>query len=133
MKKIKCRDFWMPFAASVPEKHAKKYFFLDNNFDSYKFMTNCVMTKKLGSKKLAAAIHPYDMTCRPHILNKHENKDYERLIMEFGKLSGIYALLNTSFNLHGFPIINTLSDAINILKKSNLDGLLLKECLIIKR
>ena len=91
------------------------------------------MTKKLGSKKLAAAIHPYDMTCRPHILNKHENKDYERLIMEFGKLSGIYALLNTSFNLHGFPIINTLSDAINILKKSNLDGLLLKECLIIKR
>ena len=100
--------------------------------DSYKFMTNCVMTKKLGSQNLAAAIHPYDMTCRPHILSKNENKDYEKLIYEFGKLSGVYALLNTSFNLHGYPIINTLGDAINILKKSNLDGLLLKECLIIK-
>ena len=122
----------MPFAASVPEKYAKKYFFLDNKIDSYKFMTNCVMTKKLGSQNLAAAIHPYDMTCRPHILSKNENKDYEKLIYEFGKLSGVYALLNTSFNLHGYPIINTLGDAINILKKSNLDGLLLKECLIIK-
>ena len=70
-EKIKSRDFWMPFAASVPEKYAKKYFFLDNKIDSYKFMTNCVMTKKLGSQNLAAAIHPYDMTCRPNILSKN--------------------------------------------------------------
>ena len=43
-----------------------------------------------------------------------------------------YALLNTSFNLHGYPIINTLGDHNKYFKKSNLDGLLLKECLIIK-
>ncbi len=122
----------MPFAASVLEKYAKKYFFIDNNLDSYKFMTNCVNTTELGRKKLAAAIHPYDTTCRPHILIKNDNIKYENLIHEFGKISGIYALLNTSFNLHGFPIINTLKDALNILKISNLDGLLLEDCLIIK-
>ena len=74
---------------SVSSKNMQKNIFLDNKIDSYKFMTNCVMTKKLGSQNLAAAIHPYDMTCRPHILSKNENKDYEKLIYEFGKLSGL--------------------------------------------
>ena len=95
-------------------------------------MTNCVQTTNLGQKRLSAAIHPYDNTCRPHILNKNDNILYENLINEFGKLSGTYALLNTSFNLHGFPIINDLNQALKILIKSNLDGLLLENCLILK-
>jgi len=130
--KIKSRDFWMPFAASVPEKYAKKYFFLDSSFESYKYMTNCVDTTEIGKIKLAAAIHPYDKTCRPHILKKGDNDEYENLILEFGKISNTYALLNTSFNQHGYPIINTLNQAIHILKKSNLDGLILSNCLIYK-
>ena len=131
-EKIKSRDFWMPFAASVLESHANKYFILDNKIQDYKFMTNCVQTTNLGQKRLSAAIHPYDNTCRPHILNKNDNILYENLINEFGKLSGTYALLNTSFNLHGFPIINDLNQALKILIKSNLDGLLLENCLILK-
>jgi carbamoyltransferase len=131
-EKIKSRDFWMPFAASVPKKYAEKYFYLDNSLESYKYMTNCVDTTNLGKIKLAAAIHPYDKTCRPQIIEKGDNKDYEKLILEFGKISGTYALLNTSFNLHGFPIINSLIGATDILKRSNLDGLLLDDCLIIK-
>ena len=130
--KIKSRDFWMPFAASVPEKYAKKYFSLDNSLESYKYMTNCVNTTEVGRDKLAAAIHPYDKTCRPHIIKKDDNNDYEKLILEFGKISNTYALLNTSFNLHGYPIINSLAQAIDILKKSNLDGLILSNCLIFK-
>ena len=130
--KIKSRDFWMPFAASVPEKYAKKYFFLDSSFESYKYMTNCVDTTEIGKTKLAAAIHPYDKTCRPHIIKKGDNDEYENLILEFGKITNTYALLNTSFNQHGYPIINTLNQAINILKKSNLDGLILSNCLIYK-
>lgn len=131
-EKIKSRDFWMPFAASVLASYAKKYFILDNKIQNYKFMTNCVQTTNLGQKMLSAAIHPYDKTCRPQILNKNDNILYENLIDEFGKLSGTYALLNTSFNLHGFPIIKDLNQAINILIKSNLDGLLLENCLILK-
>ena len=131
-EKIKSRDFWMPFAASVLNHLRKKYFILDNKIQNYKFMTNCVQTTNLGQKKLSAAIHPYDKTCRPQILNKNDNILYENLIEEFGKLSGTYALLNTSFNLHGFPIIKDLNQALNILIKSNLDGLLLENCLILK-
>ena len=130
--KIKSRDFWMPFAASVPEKYANKYFDLDSSLESYKYMTNCADTTDTGQIKLAAAIHPYDKTCRPHIIKKGDNNEYEKLIIEFGKITGTYALLNTSFNQHGYPIINTLDQAMDILKKSNLDGLILSDCLIVK-
>lgn len=40
-EKIKNRDFWMPFAASVTEKYAKKYFILNSDIESYNYMTNC--------------------------------------------------------------------------------------------
>ena len=69
-EKIKNRDFWMPFAASVLASHASKYFKLNSEISSYSYMTNCVESTKLGEKNLIAALHPYDMTCRPQILTK---------------------------------------------------------------
>ena len=59
-------------------------------------MTNCVFTTHEGKQNLMAAIHPYDETCRPHIIANGQNDNYRNLIMEFGKITGIYALLNTS-------------------------------------
>ncbi len=129
---VKNRDFWMPFAASIPEKNAKKYFYIKSQIENYNYMTNCLNTTKLGKKKLKAALHPYDQTCRPHIISKNQNKDYEDLINKFGNITGAYALLNTSFNLHGYPIVNSPDQAINILEKSNLDGLLFEKLLILK-
>jgi len=123
----------MPFAASVPAKFSKKYFKIDCNIKSYSYMTNCTNTTNEGKKKLAAALHPYDETCRPHIIANGQNDNYKNLIMEFGKITGIYALLNTSFNLHGHPIVNSIEDAINIFIKSNIDALLLPRYLIIKK
>ncbi len=55
------------------------------------------------------------------------------MIEEFHKITGVGALLNTSFNLHGYPIANTPKDAILILKNSNLDGLVLNNFFIIKK
>lgn len=66
-------------------------------------------TTDLGKSKIKAAIHPYDERCRPHIISKNQNPDYEKLIEQFGKITGVYALLNTSFNLRGCPIVNTIN------------------------
>ena len=128
---VKNRDFWMPFAASVTEKYANKYFYINSEIENYNYMTNCLETTKLGKEKLKAALHPYDLTCRPHIISKNQNKEYEDLINKFGKITGTYALLNTSFNLHGYPIVNSPDQAISILEKSNLDGLLFEKLLIL--
>ena len=132
-EKIKNRDFWMPFAASVPEKYAKNYFNLNSEILSYSYMTNCVGCTKEGEIKLKAAVHPYDMTCRPQIIPKGFNSDYEDLINEFGKLTGIYALLNTSFNFHGKPLVNNFKDALDVFKKTDLDALIIDKYLFSKK
>ena len=123
----------MPFAASVLANKSKKYFMLNSDYESYNYMTNCVETTELGKKFLKAAIHPYDKTCRPQIINKNQNKSYENLIKQFGDISGVYGLLNTSFNLHGYPIVNEFDEVSSVFINSNLDGLLLDDCLIVKK
>lgn len=132
-KSIKSRDFWMPFAASVLSDHSQKYFKIYQSKEMYKYMTNCVQTTDLGKEKLKAAIHPNDKTCRPQILTRENNFEYYDLIKEFGKISGVYALLNTSFNIHGMPIVNNIQDAFKVLKNTELDGILLPSTLIIKK
>jgi len=132
-EKIKNRDFWMPFALTVLDTYSKKYFSFDGEIKNYFYMTNCVNTNKNYINKLSAAIHPNDKTCRPQILTNFMNYDFYNLIKNFGKLSGIYALLNTSFNLHGHPLVNTEREAFEIFKKTELDALILGKYLITKK
>ena len=129
---IKNRDFWMPFASSVLEFKAKKYFKFKDNASNYEYMTKCVETTSVGQKLLQAAIHPFDKTCRPQIILKGSNPDYEDLILRFGKKSNVYGLLNTSFNLHGYPIVNDSKEVIDIFENSNLDALIINDKLLIK-
>ena len=49
---VKNRDFWMPFAASIPEKNAKKYFYIKSQIENYNYMTNCLNTTKLKKLRL---------------------------------------------------------------------------------
>jgi carbamoyltransferase len=133
-KTIKNRDFWMPFAATVIDKYSQKYFEMKKlNTFNYRYMTNCVDTKMKYHEKLKAVLHPYDKTCRPQILTKKENPFYYKLINELGKISKIYAVLNTSLNTHGSPIVNSADDAIELFKKTNLDAIILGNKLIEKK
>ncbi len=130
---VKNRDFWMPFAATVIDKYALKYFRLKKkNISNYKYMTNCVEIRKEHKYKIIAGVHQYDNTCRAQVLTKSDNQFYYDLIRNFGNKSGVYSLLNTSFNTHGNPIINNEVDALNILIKSNLDAVLIGDYLVEK-
>ena len=131
-EKIKNRDFWMPFAATILEEYASDYLILDQQVSSYFYMTNACATTPLGAEKLQAGIHPYDESCRPQILLKESNPEYWELINSFGKLSGIYALLNTSLNFHGKPVVGNPQEALKIFRESNLDGILFGNTLIRK-
>ena len=131
--KIKSRDFWMPFAATVLKKKWKRYFYKNQILSTYKYMTNCLETSEIGAKLLRAAIHPADKTCRAQLLEFDDNPSYYELIENFGKKTNNFALLNTSLNFHGYPLANTINDAFNIVSKSNLDGLILDGYLIAKR
>ena len=83
-------------------------------------------------KDIAAAIHPFDRTARPQLVSAKWNPSYHRVISEFEKLTGVGAVLNTSFNLHGFPICSRPADALEVLDKSGLTHLAIENWLVEK-
>lgn len=125
---IKQRDFWMPFAVSVLEEDAKNYF---QEYRSSPYMIESFDTKTTAQEDIAAGIHPFDKTCRPQTVNLL-NPGYKKIIEEFKKITGVGALLNTSFNLHGYPIVGTPDIALYTFENSSLDALLLENWLIQK-
>ena len=95
-------------------------------------MTMAFDTTDLGRKSLPAAIHPADGTVRPQIVINKTNPEYYDLISCFAEQTGVGALLNTSFNLHGSPIVGTLEQALYTFEQSELDGLILNSNIILK-
>ncbi|BCD91417.1 carbamoyltransferase [Francisella halioticida] len=128
---IKGRDFWMPFAATVLDKFQDKYLINLKGFES-RYMAIAMDTKKEFLKDIKAGTHPYDETIRPQILTKEQNKEYYELIEEFTKITDIGALLNTSYNLHGLPVVNDVFDAMHVFENSGLKYLILEDFLISK-
>lgn len=129
---IKKRDFWMPFAPTILSERQNDYLLNPKGIKAA-YMTLAFNTTKKGSRDLAAALHPYDLTVRPQILERETNPGYYEIIKRFERITGIGAILNTSFNLHGEPIVCTPQDAINTFEKSGLKFLALDDYLISKK
>ena len=128
---IKSRDFWMPFAPSMLAEREADYIVNPKRVQA-PYMIVCFDTTERVAD-LPAAIHPYDRTARPQLVTREWNPGYHHLISEFQKITGRGVILNTSFNLHGFPIANTPEDALGVLKHSGLNHLLLGHFLVHKR
>jgi carbamoyltransferase len=128
---IKSRDFWMPFAPVILDSYAKRYLINPKNIQS-PFMTIGFNTTDEGYDAMKAACHPADRTARPQILREESNPDLYLILKAFEEITGRGALLNTSYNLHGYPIVNTPSDAMDVFTKSDLDGLVLNSSVILK-
>ncbi|MBI2653384.1 hypothetical protein HYX02_01095 [Candidatus Woesearchaeota archaeon] len=129
---IKYRDFWMPFAPSMLDERAKDYIINPKNLASH-YMVMAFDAKEENRKKIIATVHQADKTTRPQILIKDWNEDYYRLIKSFESKTGIGAVLNTSFNLHGEPVVCSPQDAMHTLENSALKHLILGNYLVSKK
>lgn len=129
---IKGRDFWMPFATSLLYERRHDYLVLDK-VDYAPFMAITFPTRELAHKELIAALHPYDLTSRPQMVKKEVNPEYHALISHYQDLTGAGGILNTSFNLHGEPNVETPEDALRTFELSGLPHLALGNYLISKR
>lgn len=125
---LKKREWFMPFAPSVLEERASLLF---KNASPCSFMTMAYDVTAFGRKSIEAAIH-VDSTCRPQTVNKKTNPLYWKVISEFEKITGVPAILNTSFNRHGLPIVNSPHDAIEHLLWGSIDELAIGK-FIVKR
>ena len=129
--KIKKRDFWMPFTPTILKEDFNKYIINPKKIEA-RFMSMAFETTNIGRNCLKAAIHPADFTARPQLLSKDDNPDYFEIIKSFKQITGVGALLNTSLNLHGLPVVRNAEDALFVFENSGLDFLILENFLLKK-
>jgi len=129
---IKGRDFWMPFAPSVLDEDLDVYFDVNPKIKDYEYMIFTVPSKREKAVYAEAALHPYDLTGRPQMVRKEWNPDYHRLLSYYKEFTGESLVLNTSLNLHGYPIVKTLEQAEHVFSNSGLKYMAIDNYLISK-
>lgn len=122
---VKQREWYRPFAGVMLKEDAEKFFYVDGNNFNYRFMTVNAYAKDIAKSVLEGILH-VDNTCRIQIVDD-ENEPLFHLLCNFKEITGIGVLLNTSFNLAGDPLVETIDDAVNTLRNSKLDYLWLPE------
>jgi len=115
------RDVFQPFAPTILEERIEEYL-----IDAYpnKFMTMSYYATEDMQSLTPAVIH-VDKTTRPQTLLREDNPRYYEIIKRFEKRTGVGIVLNTSFNMHGEPIVCSPKDALESFKKAKLDVLIL--------
>ena len=131
--KIKFREPYRPFAPSVLAECAETYFDLPNAAHHYpaRYMLYVVPVRPAKQAILPAITH-VDGTGRLQTVFRDANPRYYGLIERFAQATGVPAILNTSFNLKGEPIVNTPANAFNTFSKSEMDMLVLGNFVIEK-
>jgi carbamoyltransferase len=124
--KVKHREPWRPFGPSVVSEWRERYF---PGGPEAPFMTKALNTTEAGRRDLAAAVH-VDGTARAQTVTEKANPLYYSLIREFGKATGVYGVLNTSFNLKGQPIVNTPREAVAMFQQTGMDYLLIGDFVV---
>jgi len=123
--KVKHREKFRPFAPVVCEDDAKTYFECDSPIPlPTDYMLMVYPIKKKWHKKIPSVTH-IDGSGRLQTIRKHQNLLYYNLIKQFGKLSGIPILINTSFNIRGEPIVCNPYDAYKCMMGTGIDYLVI--------
>ena len=94
-------------------------------------MEKAVMVKNNWKKKIPAVTH-IDGTARVQTVFKNYNPKFYNLIKEFYKLTSVPILVNTSFNVRGEPIVCSPTDAFNCFMGTELDYLVIGDCILDK-
>jgi carbamoyltransferase len=117
--KVKFREPWRPFAPAVLFEERQKYIGCDIHSP---FMTITFDVPKEAWKDIPGSMH-VDNTIRVQTVKREDNPLYYDVIKEFGRLSGVSVLNNTSLNRKGEPIINSPSEALDMFINTGLDAL----------
>lgn len=118
VNKIKGRQWWRPTAATILYEHCHEYLDM-KTLDESPYMTFAIDAKQKAIDEVPACVH-VDKTCRFQTLKREQNPNYYDLIKLFYDKTNVPILLNTSFNLKGWPIVETFKDAILTLQNSDI-------------
>ena len=124
------RTEFMPFApATLFEERNRCYDGIEGAEFAARFMTITFNCTEFMKRTCPAAVH-VDGTARPQLVHPETNRSFYRVILEYYRLSGIPCVINTSFNMHEEPIVNSPRDAIRAFLQGNLDYLAISNFLV---
>ena len=146
--KVKYRESFRPFAPSILREDLSEWFNLNSDSPYMLIVADINSTKKIemsdtqkklfGIEKLnikrsnIPAVTHVDYSARIQTVTKNTNKKYYDLISKFKEKTGCSVIVNTSFNVRGEPIVNTPSDAFNCFMGTELDYLVIGNCILDK-
>ncbi len=118
---VKMRESYRPFACTVMLEHAEEYFEMLQLPES-PWMSFAIQCKEKALKDIPTLVHA-DNTCRIQTVTEEQNKNYYNLIKGFYERTGVPIIFNTSFNLGGEAICETVYDAIDTCNRSMINHL----------
>jgi carbamoyltransferase len=121
---IKNRDFWMPFAPAVLLERSEEYYCKPKPMAA-PYMVITFDSQPNARDKCWATLHPQDCSVRPQEVTESWNPEFYRLIKYYEEITGEGIILNTSFNLHGYPVVYQPADALGVFDHSGLQYLAL--------
>ena len=147
--KVKYRESFRPFAPSILEEDLSKWFDLNVKSPYMLLVANVISEKQINmteeEKKLFGieklnikrsdipAVTHVDYSARIQTVNAKTNKPYHDLILKFKEKTSCPVIVNTSFNVRGEPIVNTPTDAFNCFMGTELDYLVIGNCILDKK
>jgi carbamoyltransferase len=146
--KIKFRESFRPFAPSVLREHLEEWFdlsvdspymlFVSKVAKQHLILPNLDDTNLFGIDRLniprsvIPAVTHLDNSARIQTIHYETNSKYHSLITKFKKLTGCPVIVNTSFNIRGEPIVNTPQEAFRCFMGTDMDVLIVENCLMYK-
>ena len=147
--KIKFRESFRPFAPAIIKEELNNWFELDK-LSPYMLLVSQLKKNKLlnlsakdqnlkGIERLnikrsdVPAITHVDNSARIQTVDKDTNPKFYSLLKSFNEITGCPILVNTSFNIRGEPIVNTPEDAFKCFMGTNLDVLVIGNCIVEKK
>lgn len=119
------RSEFMPFAPIVLKENENDYFLnLDSKHNCTRFMTITTQVTAKALKDIPAAVH-IDGTARFQSITKEQNPVVHKMLTIYHSLTGVPAVINTSFNMHEEPIVESPKQAIECFQNGHLDMLVL--------
>ena len=129
---VKKREAYRPFAPSVLEERVDEFFVVPAGQKRFPYMT-VVVDVQPEKRELLGAVTHVDGTARIQTVDRESNRQYWELIAAFGERTGVPIVLNTSFNNHAEPIVDSVRDAVVCFLTTDLHHLVVGDYLVSKR
>ena len=130
---VKKREGFRPFAPAVTVEAASQFFEIEAGDEAgYAHMLFVTQVRAAYREQLPAITH-VDGSARVQTVAKEDSLRFWTLLDEFGKLTGMPVVLNTSFNVRGQPIVCTPTEAVDTFLFANLDALVVGDSLVIRK